>query len=155
MSGETTLTIIGNLTADPELRFTPPPGRPWPTSPWRARRGGSTPKPASGRTRPPCSCGAASGAKPRRTSPKASPRAPGSIVSGRLHQRSYDTKEGEKRTVVELAAEEIGPSLTYATTTVAKVARSNGEHTAADAGTTGGGANPWAGNPAAADEPPF
>jgi single-strand DNA-binding protein len=48
------------------------------------------------------------------------------IVSGRLRQRSYETQQGEKRTVVELEVDEIGPSLRYATATVNKMARSNG-----------------------------
>lgn len=59
-------------------------------------------------------------------------------------------------TVVELAADEIGPSLKYATPTVARVNRSNGDHTAARAGTTGEGVDPWSGNqPAAHAEPQF
>jgi single-strand DNA-binding protein len=45
------------------------------------------------------------------------------IVSGRLRSRTYDTKEGEKRTVVELEVDEVGPSLRYATTKVSKTSR--------------------------------
>ncbi len=155
MSGETTLTIIGNLTADPELRFTPsgaavanftvastPRRFNAQTSQWED---GDTLFMRCSIWRQAAENVAESLTKGTRV-----------IVSGRLHQRSYDTTAGEKRTVVELAAEEIGPSLKYATTKVAKVARSNGDHTAAGAGTTGGGADPWAGNQAAAtDEPPF
>ena len=48
------------------------------------------------------------------------------IVSGRLHQRSFETREGEKRTVVELEVDEIGPSLRYATAKVNKVSRGGG-----------------------------
>jgi len=48
------------------------------------------------------------------------------IVSGRLRQRSYETKEGEKRTVMELEVDEIGPSLRYATAKVQKMSRSSG-----------------------------
>lgn len=47
------------------------------------------------------------------------------IVSGRLKQRSFETKEGERRTVIELEVEEIGPSLRYATAKVNKAARAN------------------------------
>jgi single-strand DNA-binding protein len=54
------------------------------------------------------------------------------IVTGRLRQRSFETKEGEKRTVIELEAEEIGPSLRYATAKVTKTTR------------TGGAPEPWA-----------
>nr|BFE99249.1 single-stranded DNA-binding protein [Streptoalloteichus tenebrarius] len=79
------------------------------------------------------------------------------IAQGRLVQRSYETKEGEKRTVVELMVDEIGPSLRHATAKVNKIARGGGGG--------GGGAHapasdPWASAPAAAgaglpDEPPF
>jgi single-strand DNA-binding protein len=48
------------------------------------------------------------------------------IVSGRLRQRSYETREGEKRTVIELEVDEIGPSLRYATAKVQKMSRSGG-----------------------------
>ncbi len=54
-------------------------------------------------------------------------------MTERLHQRSFDTKEGEKRTVVELDVDEIGPSLKYATTKVTKATRS----TSSDLDTTG------------------
>jgi len=70
MSGETTLTIIGNLTADPELRFTPSGAA---VANFTVA---STPRRFNAQTSQwedgtPCSCGAASGAKPRRTWPKA------------------------------------------------------------------------------------
>ena len=143
MSGETTLTItiIGNLTAEPELRFTPsgaavanftvastPRRFNAQTSQWED---GDTLFMRCSIWRQAAENVAESLTKGTRV-----------IVSGRLHQRSYDTKEGEKRTVVELAADEIGPSLKYATTKVAKVSRSNGDHTAAGAGTTGGERTP-------------
>jgi len=48
------------------------------------------------------------------------------IVTGRLRQRSYETREGEKRTVYELEVDEIGPSLRYATAKVQKMQRSSG-----------------------------
>jgi single-strand DNA-binding protein len=47
------------------------------------------------------------------------------IIAGRLKQRSYETREGEKRTVVELEVDEIGPSLRYATATITKQARTD------------------------------
>ena len=69
------------------------------------------------------------------------------IVVGRLRQRSYETKEGEKRTVYELQVDEAGPALSRATAKVTKVSRSNGNGQA-----TGGGeaSGDWPG-----DEPPF
>lgn len=87
------------------------------------------------------------------------------IVSGRLQQRSYETKEGEKRTVVECQVDDVGPALRYATAKVTKVSRGTG----GGGGGFGGGPadDPWS-NPApagdagwgsadaaASDEPPF
>ncbi|GAB3866935.1 single-stranded DNA-binding protein [Dactylosporangium cerinum] len=97
------------------------------------------------------------------------------IVSGRLKQRTYETREGEKRTVIELEVDEIGPSLRYATAKVQKMQRSGGGggFGASSGGGGGGGGgggfdDPWASaQPANAgsgggrssssfdDEPPF
>ncbi len=79
------------------------------------------------------------------------------LVTGRLHQRSFETKEGEKRTVVELDVDEIGPSLKYATVKVNKVGRSaSSDRSGTGTGNTGGGEDPWGSRtPAASDEPPF
>src|SRR5690606_13383305 len=65
------------------------------------------------------------------------------IVQGRLRQRTYETREGEKRTVIELEVDEIGPSLRYATAKVQKMARSQGGF---GGGGQGGGNfdDPWA-----------
>jgi single-strand DNA-binding protein len=93
------------------------------------------------------------------------------IVQGRLKQRSYETREGEKRTVVELEVDEIGPSLRYATAKVNKASRSGGG--GGGFGSGGGGSrsggdsseaktdDPWGSAPASGsfsggdDEPPF
>jgi single-strand DNA-binding protein len=80
------------------------------------------------------------------------------IVSGRLKQRSYETREGEKRTVVELEVDEIGPSLRYATAKVNKVSRGGGGGGFGGAG--GPSDDPWGSAPVAGsggmdDEPPF
>jgi len=89
------------------------------------------------------------------------------MVSGRLRQRSFETREGEKRTVVELEVDEVGPSLRYATAKVNKVSRSGGSGGYGGGGgggsapSGGGHDDPWgsappAGSaPAADDEPPF
>ena len=68
------------------------------------------------------------------------------IVVGRLQQRSWETQEGDKRTVVEIEADEVGPSLRWATAKVEKQGRSGGAGAGADwgservaAGVTGGG----------------
>ena len=81
-------------------------------------------------------------------------------VTGRLRQRSYETKEGEKRTVYELEADELGPSLRNASAKVTKVTRSNGSggKAAATRGSSGDkDADPWASSSPGgySDEPPF
>jgi single-strand DNA-binding protein len=87
-------------------------------------------------------------------------------VSGRLKQRSYETREGEKRTVVELEVEEVGPSLRYATAKVNKVSRGSGGGGFGGGGSAGGPSDdPWGSAPAAGsgggsgggsdEEPPF
>ena len=89
------------------------------------------------------------------------------IVSGRLKQRSYETKEGEKRTVYEIEVDEVGPSLKNATAKVNKTQRGGGgggfgandndpwaSATPAAAGGGGGGGGGW-NAPGASDEPPF
>ena len=97
------------------------------------------------------------------------------IVSGRLKQRSFETREGEKRTVVELEVDEIGPSLKYATAKVNKASRSGGGGGGFGSSGGGGGSrpapsgggsdakqdDPWGSAPASGsfsgsdDEPPF
>jgi single-strand DNA-binding protein len=92
------------------------------------------------------------------------------IVQGRLKQRSYETREGEKRTVVELEVDEIGPSLKYATAKVNKASRSGGGGGGFGGGGGGGSRpaasdqpkeDPWGSAPASGsfagsdDEPPF
>ncbi len=92
-------------------------------------------------------------------------------MQGRLKQRSYETREGEKRTVYELDVEEVGPSLKYATAKVTKVTRASGGGGGFGGSGGGGGAgsgggssapasppaqDPWASAaPATNDEPPF
>ncbi|HZN84489.1 MAG TPA: single-stranded DNA-binding protein, partial [Mycobacterium sp.] len=97
------------------------------------------------------------------------------IVTGRLKQRSFETREGEKRTVVEVEVDEIGPSLRYATAKVNKASRSGGGGggfgSGGGGGSRGGGSgggseqpkqdDPWGSAPASGsfsgsdDEPPF
>ncbi|PJE19401.1 MAG: single-stranded DNA-binding protein, partial [Mycobacterium sp.] len=97
------------------------------------------------------------------------------IVTGRLKQRSFETREGEKRTVVEVEVDEIGPSLRYATAKVNKASRSGGgggggfsgggggggSRQSAPAQSGGSGDDPWGSAPASGsfgggdDEPPF
>lgn len=86
------------------------------------------------------------------------------IVTGRLEQRSYETKEGEKRQVVEVIADEVGPSLRWATATVERVAREGGNSGGGNYGGGGGGGGNYGGgntggnrapDPVYGDEEPF
>jgi single-strand DNA-binding protein len=139
MAGETLITVIGNLTDDPELRFTP-------TGAAVAKfRVASTPRSfdkASGEWKDgealflPCSAWRDLAEHVA----ESLQRGARVIVTGRLKQRTYETKEGEKRTVYELDVDEVGPSLRYATATVKKMARSSG----GQAPRGGGQGDPWA-----------
>lgn len=143
MAGETTLTIIGNLTNDPELRFTPS------GSAVANMTVASTPRTfdrsandwKDGETlflrvsiwREAAENVAESLVKGTRV-----------IIVGRLKSRQYETKEGEKRTVIELEADEIGPSLRYASAKVQRTGRGQG---------SGGGGQATGPSSAASDDP--
>ena len=80
------------------------------------------------------------------------------IVTGRLEQRQYETKEGEKRSVVEIVADEIGPSLRWARAEVERIARDGGAGSggSGSGGSGGGGASASrAPDPVYGDEEPF
>ncbi len=169
MAGETVITVVGNLTGDPELRFTPsgaavanftvastPRTFDRQNNEWKD---GETLFLRCSTWREAAESVAESLTKGTRV-----------IAQGRLVQRSYETREGEKRTVVELQVDEIGPSLRYATAKVTRTQRggggggfggsSGGSGGAGSGGSFGGSASddPWA-TPAASsgfsDEPPF
>jgi single-strand DNA-binding protein len=122
MAGETVITVIGNLTADPELRFTP---------------GGhavanftvaSTPRQFNRQTNEwddgeTLFLRAALWRDPAENVAESLTKGMRVIVTGRLKSRTYETKEGEKRTVIELEVDEIGPSLRYAMAKVMRKAR--------------------------------
>ncbi len=143
MAGETPITLIGNLTADPELRFTPsgaavanftvastPRTFDRQTNEWRD---GDAMFLNCAVWRQAAENVAESLQKGMRV-----------IVQGRLKSRSYETREGERRTVFEIDVDEIGPALRYAT---AKVSRnpSGGGAPRDSAGPAGGvGDDPWA-----------
>ena len=143
---ETTITIIGNLVDSPELRFTP-------SGVAVARfRVASTPRYRDSKTgewKDGDSLFLTCQAWRQLAEHVAESLDKGlrAIVTGRLRQRSYETKEGEKRTVYELDADEVGPALSRATAKITKVSRSNDNGQA-----TGGGeaSGEWPG-----DEPPF
>jgi len=166
MAGDTNITLVGNLTDDPELRFTPsgaavanftvastPRFLDKQTNEWKD---GDALFMRCNIWRQAAENVAESLQRGMRV-----------IVTGRLRQRSYETKEGEKRTVYEVEVDEIGPSMRYATAKVNKVQRGGGSGGGGFGGggsSAGGGAtdDPWAtpapsggGGGEFSDEPPF
>jgi single-strand DNA-binding protein len=142
MAGETVITVVGNLTDDPELRFTPSGAA---VANFRVA---STPRTFDRQTNEwkdgdPLFLSCSVWRQAAENVAESLQRGARVVVTGRLKQRSYETREGEKRTVVELDVDEIGPSLRYATAKVTKTQRSGGGF---GGGTPqgGGGADPWA-----------
>jgi len=176
VAGDTTITVVGNLTADPELRFTPAGAA---VANFTVA---STPRSFDRQTNEwkdgealflRCSIWREAAENVAESLTRGSRV----IVSGRLKQRSFETREGEKRTVVEVEVDEIGPSLRYATAKVNKASRSGAggggggfgggsrqpaaQGGGAAAGGAAGGDDPWGSAPASGsfaggdDEPPF
>ena len=174
MAGETVITVVGNLTNDPELRFTPSGAA------VASFTVASTPRTLDKQTNEwkdgealflRCSIWR----QAAENVAESLQRGARVIVQGRLKQRSFETKEGEKRTVIELDVDEVGPSLKYATAKVTKASRGGGggggdfgggAPRGGGGGGYGGGApadDPWASAPAGgggggggwSDEPPF
>jgi single-strand DNA-binding protein len=170
VAGDTVITVIGNLTADPELRFTPSGAA---VANFTVA---STPRIFDRQTNEwkdgealflRCNIWREAAENVAESLTRGSRV----IVQGRLKQRSFETREGEKRTVIELEVDEIGPSLRYATAKVNKASRSGGGGGGFGGGggsrqpaqTTSGGTgdDPWGSAPASGsfgggdDEPPF
>ncbi|HWS32265.1 MAG TPA: single-stranded DNA-binding protein [Actinoplanes sp.] len=125
MAGETVITVVGNLVNDPELRYTNSGAA---VATFRVASTPRTMDRQSGEWKDGeplfLTCNIWREAAEHVT--ESLQRGARVIVQGRLRQRSYDTKEGEKRTVYELEVDEIGPSLRYATAKVQKASRSGG-----------------------------
>jgi len=136
MAGETTITVVGNLTDDPELRFTPSGAA---VAKFRIASTPRTLDRQSGEWKDgePLFLACNIWRDAAEHVAESLQRGARVIVQGRLRQRSYETREGEKRTVYELEVDEIGPSLRYATAKVQKMARSGG---GGGFGASGGGA---------------
>jgi single-strand DNA-binding protein len=172
VAGDTVITVIGNLTADPELRFTPSGAA---VANFTVA---STPRMFDRQTNEwkdgealflRCNIWREAAENVAESLTRGSRV----IVSGRLKQRSFETREGEKRTVVELEVDEIGPSLKYATAKVNKASRSGGggggfggggasrQPAAQSSGGSAASEDPWGSAPASGsfaggdDEPPF
>jgi single-strand DNA-binding protein len=160
MAGETTITIVGNLTDDPELRFTPSGAA---VAKFRIASTPRTLDRQSGEWKDgePLFLACNIWRDAAEHVAESLQRGARVIVQGRLRQRSYETREGEKRTVYELEVDEIGPSLRYATAKVQRMNRSGGgggggfgasnggggSRPASGGGNGGGGGNfddPWA-----------
>ncbi|MBU6311312.1 MAG: single-stranded DNA-binding protein [Actinomycetales bacterium] len=158
-AGDINVTVVGNLTNDPELRFTPSGAAvasftvasssrylDKATNEWKD---GDTVFMRCSVWRQYAENVAESLQKGMRV-----------VVTGRLKQRSYETREGEKRTVVEMEVDDVGPALRYATAKVTRTQRGEGGGGGYSGGGSGGGApadDPWAqgGGGASFDEPPF
>jgi single-strand DNA-binding protein len=155
MAGETTITIVGNLTDDPELRFTPSGAA---VAKFRVASTPRTLDRASGEWKDgePLFLQCNVWRQVAENVAESLHRGARVIVTGRLRQRSYETREGEKRTVYELEVDEIGPSLRYATAKVAKMQRSGGSgggYGSGGGGNAGGGAPNQGGGGGYSDDP--
>jgi single-strand DNA-binding protein len=172
-AGDTQITIAGNLVDDPELRFTPA------GQPVARFRVASTPRfrdNSTGEWKDGDSLFLTCNVWRQAAENVAESLTRGMrvIVSGRLRQRSYETKEGEKRTVYEVEVDDVGPSLRNASAKVNKIARSGGDggygggqrssggRSSGGQGGSGGGygggdSDPWASDSPGgySDEPPF
>ena len=178
-AGDTPITVVGNLVADPELRFTPS-GQPVATF-----RVASTPRIRDNATNEWkdgdslfLSCNVWRQAAENVA--ESLQRGMRVIVTGRLRQRNYETKEGEKRTVYEVEVDDVGPSLRNASAKVNRASRGSGEggfgggnrgagggngSYSGGQGSSGGGSSPsrnedpWASDTGTgggySDEPPF
>ena len=138
MAGETTITVIGNLVDDPELRFTPS------GAPVANFRIASTPRTFDRQSNEWkdgdtlfLSC--AVWRQAAENVAESLQRGMRVIVQGRLKSRQYETREGEKRTVFEIDVEEVGPSLRSASAKVTKTTRSGGGGGYSGGGGAGGG----------------
>ncbi len=145
MAGDTVITVIGNITGDPELRFTPsgaavanftvastPRAFDRQSNEWKD---GETLFMRCSVWRDAAENVAESLQRGTRV-----------IVSGRLKSRSYETKEGEKRTVTEMEVDEVGPSLRYASAKVTKTQRGSGGGGFGGGGQGGGQGGGFGGN---------
>ncbi|MFC4785921.1 single-stranded DNA-binding protein [Nocardioides sp. MAHUQ-72] len=152
MAGETVITVVGNLVDDPELRFTPSGAA---VANFRIA---STPRTFDRQANEwkdgdalflSCSVWR----QAAENVAESLQRGMRVVVQGRLKQRSYETREGEKRTVVELEVDEVGPSLAFATAKVTRASRQGGGGGYSGGGQGGqggqsrpqsGGNDPWA-----------
>jgi len=150
-AGDTTLTVTGNLTGDPDLRYT---GTGTPVAAFTVAASRRVYDQASGQWKDGDTLFLRCSAWRDLAEHVAESLTKGTrvVVTGRLRQREYETTEGDKRTVYEVDADDVGASLRWATAKVAKATRERAPHPADTD-------DPWAGQPATAgdvsDHPPF
>ncbi|WP_130840401.1 single-stranded DNA-binding protein [Corynebacterium neomassiliense] len=144
--GDTPITVVGNLVADPELRYTPSGAA---VANFRVA---STPRRFDSQSNQwvdgealflTCNVWRQAAENVANSLTKGDRV----IVTGRLRQRSFDTREGEKRTVFEVEVDEVGPSLRYATAQVAKTPRQGGQGGWSGGQQGGGGQGGYSGGP--------
>jgi single-strand DNA-binding protein len=151
MAGETTITLVGNLTADPELRFTPSGAA---VANFTVA---STPRmfdrnSGEWRDGEAMFLNCAVWRQAAENVAESLQKGMRVIVQGRLKSRTFETREGERRTVFEIDVDEIGPALRYATARVTRTTGGGGGGRPADRGQGGGqsggyssgGEDPWA-----------
>jgi single-strand DNA-binding protein len=155
VAGDTIITVVGNLTADPELRFTPSGAA---VANFTVA---STPRMFDKTTNEwkdmdPLFMRCSVWRQAAENVAESLSKGAAVIVQGRLKQRSYETKEGEKRTVMEMEVDEVGPSLKWATAKVTKASRGGFQQPQGPpvddpwaTPSSGGGGGGWS------DEPPF
>jgi len=154
MAGETVITVIGNLTADPELRFTPSGAA---VANFTIASTPRTFDKASQEWRDGDALFLRCSVWREAAENVAESLTRGSrvIAQGRLKQRTFETKEGEKRTVVEMDVDEIGPSLRFAQAQVQRASRGGGGGQQYAGARSGGAPDPWSTPAGPTDEPPF
>ena len=163
-AGDTIITIVGNLVDDPELRFTPSGAA---VAKFRVASTQRYLDKATNEWKDGDSLFLSCNVW-RQTAENVAEslqRGMRVIIQGRLKQRSYETKEGEKRTVFEIEVDEVGPSLRNATAKISKTSRAGGAPAGGGNGGANGGGNddPWASSAPAGwgasvgsmEEPPF
>ena len=142
-AGDINVTVVGNLTNDPELRFTPS-GAAVASFTVAASSRYLDKATNEWKDTDPVFMRCSVWRQYAENVAESLTKGARVIVTGRLKQRSYETREGEKRTVVEMEVDDVGPALRYATAKVTRTQRGDSGF----GGGSGGGA-------AAYDEPPF
>ncbi|MGI8435041.1 MAG: single-stranded DNA-binding protein [Nocardioidaceae bacterium] len=176
MAGETIITVVGNLTDDPDLRFTPS-GAAVANFTVASTARFFDKQTSEWKDGDPLFMRCSVWRQAAENVAESLQRGMRVVVQGRLKQRSYETREGEKRSVVELDVDEIGAALKYATAKITKTTRSGSGDGSSYSGGAGGGGNtgndpwatpapsgggqsaaandPWAAPAGGGDEPPF